>query len=854
MTSSLQSRLLRFLALLTLIAVFVTAGFSVMAAYLRERGQTSEFLANYISERGQREEKMFKLLQYTQNSANEVFWRHYDNLSDERINALTNRIIYSKSDGTYRSVDDIYTGSYIDGVGYVSGIGAFLSGKTEFDAPRKRALISAFLTIASMAPSIRGELESLWFISPEDDVLIFAPERPDHLTFYRKEAGPDFSVANAPFRAISSMEANPAGKTLCTPLSRLMYVQSGEALTTGCQTPIRRANTQYGIWGTTLPLANVFRESLQDVPIHQADLFFITSKGELIAHRDLLLNTYVRAGDVDAIAAKLKPEEIAFQADLQNKQIGPLQPTNSALFENLDVVYHLKIPDWYLVVRIPHKSLLHAAFEHVSFSFFASLTVLLLAVAALAYAVRRDGIVPLNTLAQRFVAQTNSHFKARDIYNEEFKAIEGRADEVGYLARALNDYQEQVESYTNELEAKIAERTVELEKANNAKSAFLATMSHELRTPMNGILGIAGALQKTELSEDQREMAELITNSAGMLERQLTDVLDISKIEAGRLELSNAPFNLEETVRAGSQFYLPAAKEKGIEFIVEIGDGCDGWFIGDAVRLRQIISNLTSNAIKFTSDGFVKISVTSELIDEKRYEIRLKVQDTGIGMSKKSVEEIFSPFHQADGSIYQTYGGTGLGLSICKSLVELMHGQIDVQSKPGEGTLFCCEFELTKCDMRQSVAPAQEIADSTTATKVPRVLIAEDHSVNRRVIEVILNPLGFEIIAVKDGQEAVDAATEDGFQLILMDVRMPNKDGLTAIAEIRANEILNGKPKSKIITLSANADASDIQKSLDAGADMHLSKPITPERLIDAISGMLSKQNRVDASFTSSAL
>ena len=857
MSESLQSRLLKFLTLLALLATLVTASLSVFTAYLRERADTSASLTTYMNERGRREERMFNILERVQHAANKTFWQHFDNLTDERVNELLEQSFPAAADGTRRSADDLFTGTYMEGFGPIAGIGGFMSGLNEQSPDRRRSIVAAFLTISALSPTIDGHLESLWFITPTDDLVVFAPHREDRLLFYRKTAPPDFRVSVAPFMDTSSFELNPNGVTRCTPLTRLMYVETGEALTTGCQTPVRRDGRQYGIWGTTLPLSNAFRAALQDLPDNEADVFYVSAKGELIAHRDLLSGEHVLRTQVDAIEANIQPKAISQEAQAKNLKSGPLPSDSHRIFSDLDVVYHLEIPDWYFAVRMPKEAIFFNALKNVSGGFFTTLTVILVSISALGYAVRRDGIIPLNSMARRFSSGEKFTLSDARADTVDFETIQKRGDEVGHLARTLNDYQTRMENYTSELEDKIAERTEELDAANQAKGRFLATISHELRTPMNGILGIAGALQKTELAEEQSEMAELISNSAEILERQLTDILDVSKIEAGRLSLSSEPINIADTVKAALDFYAPACREKQIQLRTDLSADTHDWFIGDAVRIRQIVSNLTSNAIKFTEHGHVTVSLRRDNTfarakSDSTVHFILTVQDTGIGMSKDVAEDIFSPFRQADSSTFQKYGGSGLGLSICKSLLELMDGSIEVASEPGHGTTFTCKFRMKRCETRpESIANEP---DELVLQQTPKILLAEDHLVNRHVIELILTPLGFEIQAVEDGQKAVDAAETEAFQLILMDIQMPEKDGLTAISEIRQIETRDGRRASKIITLSANTSDKDIEKSLTAGADLHLSKPITPDRLINAISSMLTYDDKVNASLDGASL
>jgi len=374
------------------------------------------------------------------------------------------------------------------------------------------------------------------------------------------------------------------------------------------------------------------------------------------------------------------------------------------------------------------------------------------------------------------------------------------------------------------------------ESANRAKSEFLANMSHELRTPLNGVLGVAGALSRTALTPTQREMADLITDSAKTLEAILSDILDLSKIEAGRLSIEEAPFDLAAEVGSICDLMRTRAEERGLAFELRLDPATAGGFVGDALRLKQVIANLLSNALKFTAKGSVRLAVEVTEAAAGEPQVRFSVSDTGIGFDEAAAGRLFDRFAQADGSITRRFGGTGLGLAITQSLVEMMGGTITATSRPGFGSTFTVEVPLCRgCAPRQAAAPATPMGDQRGL----RILLAEDHVVNQRVVDLILQPHGVDLTIVDDGAQAVAAVESASFDLILMDMQMPVMDGLTAVAAIRRLEQDRGAKRTPIAMLSANAMDEHRKASLACGADVHIAKPFSPETLIAQIQDLL---------------
>ena len=392
--------------------------------------------------------------------------------------------------------------------------------------------------------------------------------------------------------------------------------------------------------------------------------------------------------------------------------------------------------------------------------------------------------------------------------------------------------------------ARLARRRAD--EAALAKTRFLANMSHEIRTPLNGVIGLADALSRTPLERDQREMVDMIQGSGRALNGILSDVLDLARADAGGLSLTLETFEAGEAVKAASYLFESIALQKGVGFEVDFDLCCRQNLTGDALRIRQIISNLISNAVKFTEQGKiqVKASLASCPRDSALADLRVAVIDTGPGIAADARGRLFRRFEQADNSVARRYGGTGLGLAISRELAEMMGGRIDCESEPGRGSTFTLHLILPLAAQQAPTPAALPEVLPEGLLGLPRrqqVLLAEDHPVNQRVIQAILGD-SVDLTIVSDGQTALEACRTSAFDLILMDTHMPIMDGLTAIRGIRAMEAETRCPRTPIISLTADAMPSQVQEALTAGADRHLAKPITAASLVAAMSSVMQQK------------
>ena len=728
-------------------------------------------------------------------------------------------------DGVRRSAPDIFDGRTLPNGDRLYGFGGFQPSAAQMTHADKRLMLAAMSVVRQVGEARGPANDTFGFTSARGGIVVFGPKAPDKLASVRGRAATDREAVVAKVPA-NSPSANPNGDMTCRQMD-LGHVATGpRPLIRFCTTPVYLDGRFIGVWGSVLGdkvnAARGDRAGAEDLIVSpEGVLVGVFNDQSGTQPTTELINHYEKLVGLRATMARVRAGKVDHGA------------TRSADGRTLIAYAKVRGASWYLVDLAPLNAIeRHAALNALAIVG-AGLVAMMTSGALIFWFTRRLIVAPLERLARRAADEHRSD-------DTDLVDLEARPDEIGALSRRLSGERARNDQLLATLEERVAERTEDLERANRAKSSFLANMSHELRTPLNGVVAVSALLEARLASPKEKRMASLVASSAKLLEQVLTDILDVSKIEAGEMTLSSEAFDLETIMDRIAELHRASAAAKGLRLRWSVTPAAAGGYLGDDVRVTQILSNLLSNAVKFTEAGEVSLHA-----DACEGGLRLTVRDTGIGFSPEAAARLFRPFEQADDTITRRFGGTGLGLSICSSLSTQMGGTITATASEGEGSTFIVTLPLPRADVGMASAAAAAPAESGHPQDVPlRVLLAEDHLTNQQVVTLILESIGVDLTIVEDGLQALNAYKGGDFDIVLMDMQMPVMDGLTAIREIRAYEAQASRPATPIAALTANAMPEHVEASRQAGADYHLSKPIRPDALIRTIHDSVAQQAR----------
>jgi signal transduction histidine kinase/CheY-like chemotaxis protein len=816
----------RLVAPMIIISTVVTLGLSAAVfteMYFQSIHRQKEHIFEYVRLKSEADGQSFRALSDRDRAATQELLAMSSDMDTAAVDREFDRLYPLRPDGTRRSADFLFEGGRTSRGEMISGVAAFIHDGAHLSQQQKRYLLAAADVVYDYGRAGMGMADNFYFFTPRMDVVIYAPKRPDRLMFYRRTAPPNLDMSQEEIHLLTLKGNNPQRTSLCTGLRRILNDDKAKRVLAGCITPIDVNGEHIGSMGTTAPM-EAFVRQVVDNHLPDATNVIVSADGRIVAHPGTITPGVVTSQEAQSYGKSLDLPQLMTMLKGGTSQSG--------VYETRDARYlvaygRLNGPGWYSLTVSPTRALNLQAIRSATDIFLLALLAAVVQSLAIYFLLRRTVVRPLETLAER----SRNPQSAPSARSEE-----ARTDEIGELARSLSFERARNNEILRTLEDRVSARTRELEEANEEKSRFLANMSHELRTPLNGIVAVSDMLFGLQVEDRGRECAEIIRSSALTLERVVSDVLDYSKIEAGQIDLEAAPFNVSQFLSRVAKPFAIAAEAKSVLIHTEIAPGVHPTYLGDAHRLAQVLNNLIGNAVKFTEKGEIKVQVEPDLDG-----LVFRVRDSGIGFSNEVRERLFARFAQGDSSITRRYGGTGLGLAICSSLVRIMGGAISAFSSEGEGATFEVRLPLKACEPVPEAAHATGLADPHAGAEGRLcVLLAEDNPTNQRVVELILQSAEVDLVMVENGRLAVQAYEARRFDCILMDMQMPEMDGIEAIRRIREMERSTGRPHTPIICVSANALAEHVAASRLAGADSHLAKPFRPQALLEALSSQLS--------------
>ena len=805
----------------TVLAIATLINYWYVADSLRR--QALEQLQLYVKERGIRESSLFLLAEDNLRSFGENYREHLWENDVFDPQQRFDKLFELREDGSTRLRQRFYDEHGITGI---------IGKQVNIDASIRRRLVAGYDLLHQYGPAWRSRYVNLYITLPENAVLMYWPEQPWGLDVNSWEVSAKLGLnANGDeVLVIGAGEVEPP-----TLWSNLYFDYGTNDWMLSATDPMQLKDGYRFAANADILLRTLIQRTIHQRLAGTYNIIF-RHDGHLVTHPHFMEAIQAQSGNLSIQEADDPHLKRVYNLILANN--GQSTIVNNAEDEEYLAVTRLQGPEWYFVTIFPKEIISKEAAMVARMSLLLGASALLLGLCILYLIFRRKVAKPLGDL----VAATD-RIAAGD-FSQPVDVQ--RSDEIGHLTRSINAMADEIKSRENrlieaqrDLEKHVAERTLQLqeakeqaEAANRAKSQFLANMSHELRTPLNAILGFSQLSAKDpEMSAAQRENLDLIQRSGEHLLELINDVLELSKVESGRAELNEIPFNLHELLRTIIHMMHLRAEQKGLQLSCVHGEGVPVYINSDERKLRQVLINLLSNAVKFTDTGHIIVRVSSIVLNDDRYRLCFEVEDTGLGITEIDQENLFEAFVQA-GSGLHTQEGTGLGLPISRQFVRLLGGEIEVDSECGKGSTFRFTISVSRA-IAEDVQPAQRtrrVIGLQPGQPQYRILIIEDKFENRRLLRKLLEPVGFAVREAAHGQQGIELFESWLPQLIWMDIRMPVMNGYEATRRIKAS--VQGR-STVIIALTASAFEEQRLQVLSAGCDDFVRKPLRDQDIFD---------------------